>query len=74
MMLGPSIGEMWFLHFIFWVLIIIGIFLLIVWLVRQSGGAGGRRDEETALDIMQKRYARGEISSEEFEKMKKDIS
>ncbi|TFG35586.1 MAG: SHOCT domain-containing protein, partial [Desulfobacterales bacterium] len=33
--------------------------------------SGGK---ETADEILKKRYARGEISKEEFERMKKDIS
>ena len=29
--------------------------------------------KESALDVMKKRYARGEIGKEEFERLKKDI-
>ena len=31
------------------------------------------QENESALDILKKRYARGEIAKEEFDKLKKDI-
>jgi putative membrane protein len=56
--------------FLLWILIILGIVFLARAIVRpQRKGA----DEETALDILKKRYARGEIGKEEFEGKKKDL-
>ncbi|MFA4936656.1 MAG: SHOCT domain-containing protein [Candidatus Methanoperedens sp.] len=55
---------------IFWILVIIGIVLLIKYLWR---GGGARRDQESALEILKKKYARGEISKEEFEEKKKEL-
>jgi len=75
MMYGPYGGGMWmFFHYIFWLLVVIAVILLIVWIVRQTSGREVARGGETALEILKKRYARGEISKEEFESMKKDIS
>jgi putative membrane protein len=52
----------------FLVLLIVGI----AYLVRNLG-SGKSLKEDTALDILKKRYASGEISREEFEDMKKNI-
>ena len=49
----------------FWVLVIVIIISLV-----KKGGSG---EKETAEEILKKRYARGEISREEFERMIKDI-
>lgn len=54
--------------FIFWLLILIGLVLLIKYLWE-----GGAKKEESALELLKKRYARGEISKEEFEEKKKDL-
>jgi putative membrane protein len=48
---------------------------LIVYLVVRAESKNKRGgDAETPLEIVQKRYARGEISRDEFERMKKDLS
>jgi putative membrane protein len=59
------------LAFIFWILVFVGLVLLIKYLWE---GGRGKRVEESALEVLKKRYARGEISKEEFEEKKKDMS
>ncbi len=60
------------LGLIFWILIIVGVILLIKWLVDQDKTTGGRQ-EMNAMEILKARYAKGEITSEEFEEMKKRL-
>ena len=70
-------GGSWFggiLMVIFWIAVIIGIIFLIRWLVHStSAGGHGARSEESALEILKKRYARGEIDKKEFDARKKDL-
>jgi len=63
---------MW-ITWVFWIIIIGLIVYLLVRLTAQKGGGGTQGSSETPLDILKKRYARGEISKEEFESMKKDL-
>lgn len=58
---------------LFWIAVIGGVVWLIVYLARRSEPGQGRATTETALDILSKRYARGEISKEEFDRMKRDL-
>jgi len=67
---GMMSGGMWILGFIFWILILVGLILLIKYLWE---GAGSRGAQESALEVLKKRYAKGEISKEEFEEKKKDL-
>lgn len=48
-----------------------GLVALIVWAIVKLTGSTARR---TPYDIARERYARGEISREELEQIKKDLS
>ena len=75
---GPCSGMMGWGCFggIMMGIIWIGAIIVIVLLIRRllaSRHVGGSKGEESALDILRKRYARGEINKEEFEEKKKDL-
>jgi putative membrane protein len=55
-------------------LILVGLGFFIWWLVRQFSGEGVATKEDKTLQILKGRYARGEISKEEFEQIKKDLT
>ena len=60
---------------VFFALLIAGAVLLVLWLVRNAGvsSMGLRRPGEGPIDILKARYARGEISKEQFDAMRRDL-
>ncbi len=70
--LGMVHGVLW------WVLVVLGIVVLARMLGRGSSSAPMPMQQgappETALDILKKRYANGEIGKAEFEEKKRDLS
>ncbi len=69
--------PMWFFPFfmpLFWIIVIaLCLYFIFGRGSRRSWEPGKGLDQETALDILKKRYAKGEITKEEFEQMKRDI-
>jgi putative membrane protein len=72
-MMSGGMGIWIFFGLIFWIVLIAGIVLLVIWVVQRAAGGETSRIGESSLEILKKRYARGEISKEEFEEKKRDI-
>ena len=65
-------GGVWML--LFWIAII----WLVVWgirsLTRHRESGGGTPEKRDPLEIAKERYAKGQMSKEEFDQIKKDLS
>ncbi len=71
--MGMGWGMFGIVHMaLWWGLIAVAIVVLVRWLTRNQ--SGGDRDEGRAVQILNERYARGEIGKEEFERMKHDLT
>jgi putative membrane protein len=53
---------------VFWVLVILAFVVVLKWL------GGGSTEESRAIDILKARYARGELTREQFEQMKRELA
>ncbi len=56
-----------------WIIFLIMVGLLIYFVVQTQKTKGPTIPGESPVDILKRRYAKGEITKEEYEKMKKDI-
>ena len=62
----------WIFMLLFWGLIVVGVVLVVRWLWDQ--GRPGTGGADSPLEILKRRYARGEISKEEYDRMKQDLA
>ena len=78
---GMGYGLGWLFMIIFWALVILGpivlVILGVIYFVKLIAGISDRKGgtkDETPLYILKKRYAKGELTKEEFEKIKDDLT
>ncbi|EKD58384.1 MAG: hypothetical protein ACD_56C00141G0014 [uncultured bacterium] len=67
--IGGGFGAGWILMLIFWGVVIWAIFVLVKHFTEKNYHWNDEKEEE-ATRILKERYARGEISKEEFEERK----
>jgi putative membrane protein len=65
----PMMGFGFLSMVLFWAVLVAGLILVGKWLV----GQGPMSREDSAFELLKKRYARGEINRQEFEGMKRDL-
>ncbi len=69
---GGNGNDIW--GFVFMILVMALVVLGIVVLVRYlCNSSTGKQTGDTALDLLQKRYANGDIDKKEFEEKRKDL-
>ncbi|MGH7416585.1 MAG: SHOCT domain-containing protein [Candidatus Rokuibacteriota bacterium] len=54
-------------------LVVVGVIFAVRWLARAWGEPPRDRSRDDALEIVRTRYARGEISHEEFDRLRREL-
>ena len=70
-MMDGMFGGMWF-GWIFWIFLLVVIIWVVSQLLNKNQNSTNYKSE-SAMDILKKRYAKGEITKAEFEQMKNDL-
>lgn len=72
---GGMMGGGMLLGWLVPLLVLAGLTVLVVWAIRKlSGDRDSGSPEDDALRTARRRYARGEIDREEFERLREDLS
>lgn len=72
---GYGWGILGMTHMVlWWILLILGIVVLAKWLIGGGFSGNDRASRRRALEILEERYARGEIQRDEFEAKKRDLN
>ena len=74
MMWYDGMGWWWIFGGIWMFIIWGGLIALIIWGISRLTGHGWSGRNKNPMDTARERYARGELSKEEFEQIKKDLS
>ena len=64
-------GFMW----IFWILVVVAL-IVVIKAIAGGGGSGSNSrspQSDSPMEILKKRYARGEIDEQEFERRRKEL-
>ena len=76
-MMGDGYGSMGGFNMVFWLLAFVLLTGAVVWFVRSSPSIGmGRQaaaERTSGLDLLEQRYARGEIMRDEYLRKKGDL-
>ncbi len=71
--MGWGMGFGWIYMILFWAGIVAGIVFLVKWISSQSQSNPKQGFSETPMEIVEKRYAAGEISEKEFRNMRDNL-
>lgn len=63
-----------FLMMVVWLLVIVGLVFFFSRLFQTKSGDSGKSPLNSAMDILNERYARGEINTVEFNAKKRDLA
>lgn len=69
-------GTMWFgggFMWLFWILLIVVIVLAVKFMSGDNAGSMSSMTEESPMSILKKRYARGEIDEDEYNRRAREL-